>query len=246
MSKSPNYVLPVIISKTSARRLPPSVQLDGLDILLEVLPPKDWLPANFSTIVGDIKMNAPEHLLGIYDIVHISHLTFGLIDEEVQSVLNKVMKLLKPGSYLQWSEVDMGSFRVETTNNPYTTPEEHQPETRPTTATALERLFRLSEGHDPRLQPRWVPQLSSKLSAAGYLAIRSDIRDAPGDLALALHDCNLIINASFARRFAVTEPLAQPLAQLMLEAERETLDGACWAFTRYTIVGRNQRDQRDN
>ncbi|PYH86329.1 S-adenosyl-L-methionine-dependent methyltransferase [Aspergillus uvarum CBS 121591] len=208
-----------------ARRLPPSVQLDGFDISLEALPPKEWLPANLRTTIWDVKTEVPDELVGVYDIVHISHFVFVLLDEEVQPVLDKVMRLLKPGGYLQWSEVDMGSFRIETTTSPATT-------------TALERLFRLSEGHDPRLRPRWVPHLGSKLAAAGYQAITSDVRDAPGDLALALHDCNLMINASFARRFAVTEPVAQTLAQLMLEVERETREGACWAFTRYTVVGR--------
>ncbi|PLB54707.1 hypothetical protein P170DRAFT_452406 [Aspergillus steynii IBT 23096] len=210
-----------------ARRLPPSVQLDAFDISLEALPHKEWLPANIRSFAWDIKTDVPADLVGVYDIVHVSNFCLVLLEEELQPVLAKVLSLLKPGGHLQWSEVDMGSFRIQTA-----TP-------RPESSTAaLERLFRLSEGHDPRLQPRWVPHLASKLSVAGYDAVTADVRDADGALALALHDCNLLINASFARRFAVDEPMAKTIAQLMGEVERETREGACWAFTRYTVVGR--------
>ena len=110
--------------------------------------------------------------------------------------------------------------------------------TSPSNSTeALRKLIRLSESHDERLRPRWVPSLASKLTAVGYEGVREDIRDAPPHLALALHDCNIMIHETFARKFNNQER-AQVLRELIPQVEQATKHGACLAFTRYTVVGR--------
>ncbi|RAH47760.1 class I SAM-dependent methyltransferase [Aspergillus brunneoviolaceus CBS 621.78] len=207
-----------------ARRVPASAQLDALDVSFDAVPPKAWLPANMRTIEWDVKQDPPAELVGVYDVVHIRHFTLVLLDEEVGPVLERIYKLLKPGGYLQWTEVDMGSFRVESTepSNP---------------TAALNRLLKISEGHDPRLRPRWVPSLPAKAAAVGFHEVHVDARDAAPDLALPLHDCNLLINAIFARKFK-NQQVAQVLEELMPEVERETKLGSCWAFTRHTVIGR--------
>lgn len=195
--------------------------------------------------------------MGVYDVVHMRLFIFVLLDAEVQLVLERILKLLstlfnftsppsfllplvptcltyldtkliyptpEPGGYIQWTEVDMGSTRTESTN--------------PANSTeALTKMIRLSEGRDERLRPRWVPSLASKMAAAGYENVKEDARDAPSLLALALHDCNIMIHETFARKFK-TPQAAQVLNELIPEVEKETKDGSYLSHRRHTVVGR--------
>ncbi|KAE8143894.1 S-adenosyl-L-methionine-dependent methyltransferase [Aspergillus pseudotamarii] len=207
-----------------AKRLPQTVQLDALDISFEATPPAEWLPSNIRTLVWDIKTDPPEDLIGVYDIVHIRHFTLVLIEEELENVLTRLLKLLKPGGYLQWVEVDMSSFRILKTNP------NNQSE-------ALETLFKLSQGQDKRLSPTYVPSLSSRFEAAGFENIKSESRDAPPHLALAMHECNLLISEILARK-SKNEKVMELVKGLLPRVESETRNGACWAFTRWSVVGR--------
>ncbi|GKZ45825.1 hypothetical protein AbraIFM66951_008519 [Aspergillus brasiliensis] len=245
-----------------ARRLPASVQLDALDISFDSAPPAEWLPSNVKTFKWDVKQDVPEELVGVYDVVHIRLFIFVLLDAEVQPVLERILKLLseliplasplnpslplsilasvyfiyqaklppsEPGGYIQWTEVDMGSTRTESTH--------------PANSTeALTKMIRLSEGQDERLRPRWVPSLASKMTTAGYENVKEDARDAPPHLALALHDCNIMIHETFARKFKNPQT-AQVLNELIPEVEKETKEGSCLAHTRYTVVGRKPLTQ---
>ncbi|KAG2001097.1 hypothetical protein GB937_010519 [Aspergillus fischeri] len=57
---------------------PATVQLDGLDISFNATPPRDWLPTNMRLHHWDITAEVPEHLLGVYDVVHVPHFAFVL------------------------------------------------------------------------------------------------------------------------------------------------------------------------
>ena len=70
------------------------MQLDGLDISFDALPPRRWLPTNVNTIHWNIKADAPEELLGVYDIVHVRLFAFVLLDEDLPAILVRFAKLL--------------------------------------------------------------------------------------------------------------------------------------------------------
>lgn len=70
------------------------MQLDALDISFDATPPAEWLPSNVHTRVWNVKTDPPEDLIGVYDIVHIRHFTLVLLEEEVESVLARLFKLL--------------------------------------------------------------------------------------------------------------------------------------------------------
>ncbi|KAB8258652.1 S-adenosyl-L-methionine-dependent methyltransferase [Aspergillus pseudonomiae] len=207
-----------------ARRLPQTVQLDGIDITFEATPPAEWLPSNVRTLVWDVKTDPPEDLVGIYDIVHIRLLTLVLLEEEVDSVIARVLRLLKPGGYLQWDEADMNSWHILKTN----------PNNQ---SDALETLFKLNQGQDKRLSPTYVPSFASRFEAAGFENVKSEARDAPPHLALALHECNMLINEILPRK-AKNATVLKMVQELMPRFEMETREGSCWAFTRWSVVGR--------
>ncbi|RYP89415.1 hypothetical protein DL769_000066 [Monosporascus sp. CRB-8-3] len=205
-------------------RLPNSVQLDALDVSFAATPPPKWIPSNVTLRYWDVKADVPEDLVGVYDIVHIRNFAFVLTNNDVQRVTESFVRMLRPGGYLQWGEVDVASFRIETLN----------PDTN---VEALQELLRLSQGQDSRLKPTWVPRLPDLLSDVGLVEVESDVKDAPPHLALAKHECNLLMHHVFINK-TPDEALAQALAELLPKVARETREGAYWAFTRWTVIGR--------
>ncbi|KAI0419308.1 S-adenosyl-L-methionine-dependent methyltransferase [Xylaria grammica] len=204
-------------------RLPPTTQLDGLDISLKSTPPGQWLPPNVTFRLWDVKQAVPEDLVEKYDVVHVRLLIFVLRDDEIPVVLQNIMSLIKPGGYLQWEDIDVGSFRTERIN--------------PTNKIdALDRLFALSRAQDSRLRSTWVPQLANQFSAANLCNVQVDKRDAHGHLGMAMHECNLMVPELLCRTTRDAEA-ADRLARLLAEAAEETRQGAYWALTRWTVVG---------
>ncbi|RYC55499.1 hypothetical protein CHU98_g10712 [Xylaria longipes] len=208
-------------------RLPATVQLEGLDVSLEATTPREWLPSNVSYREWDIKQEPPEDLAGQYDIVHIRLLIFVLLDDEIPAVLPKLLKLLKPGGHLQWDEADISSSRIEKT----------QPDGK---VEAVARLFKLTQGQDSRLKPTWVPKLAELAESAGLCDVQVDKRDAtrtPPYLAFAMYESNLAFLELLART-TCNEDFAKELQELMPKVPEESRKGACWDFTRWTVVAK--------
>ncbi|KAK7742407.1 hypothetical protein SLS53_004553 [Cytospora paraplurivora] len=201
----------------------PDAQLDGLDITLKTLPPKGWIPPNVNFREWNVREPVPGDLVGKYDIVHVRYLCLVLGDDEVSSVVENVAKLLKPGGYLQWGEVDPQTFRIETTGPDKKT-------------DALQRIYDL-EAQDARLVTSWVSQLPSIFENAGLRDVLSDVRDPPGYLAWQMHETMLLIHEMVARNTDVAE-IAQSVRELVPEAIKEGKAGAAWVFTRQLVVGR--------
>lgn len=105
---------------------------------------------------------------------------------------------------------------------------------------ALETLFKLNQGQDKRLSPTYVPSLASRFEAAGFENVKSEARDAPPHLALAMHECNMLISEILARK-AKNEKVMEMVKELLPRIETETREGSCWAFTRWSVVGRKHR-----
>jgi len=206
-----------------SRRLPSSVNLDGIDISFDAAPLPEWLPPNMTLFHWDIKQEVPVDLIEKYDVLQIRNFAFVLQDNEISDVLGKLNKMIKPGGYLQWAEPDMSSFRIEKTGVK-------------NEVAALSQLLQLSQGQDSRLKPTWVSRLPSLFSDAGFHDILSDVQDASPHLAIAMHECNLPIHDLVARKTNNTS-LIQELRKLMPEVLRETREGSYWAFTRWTVIG---------
>ena len=77
-----------------ARTLPPSAQLDGLDISFEQCPPKEWLPENISLIKHDVLSEPSPSLLESYDIIQVQLFITISRDENPVPMLQNLMKML--------------------------------------------------------------------------------------------------------------------------------------------------------
>lgn len=102
---------------------------------------------------------------------------------------------------------------------------------------ALVQLMQLSQPQDPRLSPKWVQRLPELFAAAGLSVVDSDKREAAPAMALSMHQCALQIHQLLAQTTKNTE-VTQALEQLLPQVHEETRQGACWAFTRWTVVGK--------
>jgi hypothetical protein len=208
-----------------ADEFPATVQLDGLDISFDAAPPRDWLSPNMNLHHWDIKAEVPEHLVGVYDVVNVRHFAFVLQQSDLKGVLDNLFKLLKPGGYLQWTDLDMSSLRVEKIN----------PDIK---ADANVKLMELFQANDTRLRSAWGASLPSLFAQSGFVNVESDAKDAPPHLAVALHECGLLATEVLARNKAGgNEQMVQQLRQTLAEAAKETREGSVLAFTRFTVVG---------
>ncbi|KAL4747552.1 hypothetical protein BDW72DRAFT_182562 [Aspergillus terricola var. indicus] len=186
----------------------------------------------------DIRADVPDTLRGVYDIVHIRLLSFVLQDDEIERVARNVMQLLKPGGYIQWGEPDVSSFRIETIDSQAAAGCRH-----PAAHAALTELLHVSQAQDSRLKPTWVPKLPFILESLGLESVESDVKDAPPDVAMATHNCNLAIHELIARKTG-NHAVREQLERIIPLAVRESREGAFWAFTRWVVVGRMPRGVR--
>lgn len=94
-----------------AKNAPSSAQFDGFDISTNQFPHPSCLPKNVTLRQLDARSSAPDALCGKYHVVHV-RLLFAVIDgNDPTPILNHCIKLLKPGGYLQWDELDPAAFR---------------------------------------------------------------------------------------------------------------------------------------
>ncbi|KAK3305629.1 uncharacterized protein B0T15DRAFT_397103 [Chaetomium strumarium] len=89
-----------------ARENPSITELHGFDISLDQVGPKPWLPANIHMHTWNIFEKPPAQFVGYFDVVHVRLLTVVIQNDDPRPVLANLTKLLKPGGYLQWGEVD--------------------------------------------------------------------------------------------------------------------------------------------
>ncbi|KAJ5916855.1 hypothetical protein N7504_000870 [Penicillium tannophilum] len=207
-----------------AHQLPSHVRLDALDISFESAPPKAWLPQNMTLRQWDIFTEVPEDLVGVYDIIHISLLALVLKDGDVAGVLGSILKLLKPGGYLQWFEADMLSWKIQTTS----------PENK---TKAIASLMEISQPKDDRFNPTWIPRLPDLFRESGLTAVELDAKDPPPEMIMPLHYVTFMVYECFTRQANIPE-WSEAIREAIPGALRETKAGAANVFTRYTVLGR--------
>ncbi|MCJ1432519.1 hypothetical protein MMC27_001876 [Xylographa pallens] len=94
-----------------AAALPSSVRFDGFDISLEQAPAASFLPANVHMHHWNMFDEPPQEFVGQFDIVHVRLVTLVIKNNDPVRLIENLRKLLKPGGYLQWDEVDaIGSY----------------------------------------------------------------------------------------------------------------------------------------
>ncbi|MCJ1431029.1 hypothetical protein MMC27_000379 [Xylographa pallens] len=95
-----------------ADQLPVSVQLDGFDIDTSQCPPAEWLPENVAIHKLDIYGEIPRRFYGQYDIIHVRFFLCVVIQSNPKALLERLMVMLKPSGWIQWTEQDVKTCRI--------------------------------------------------------------------------------------------------------------------------------------
>ncbi|TGO54450.1 hypothetical protein BCON_0107g00330 [Botryotinia convoluta] len=93
----------------------PDGKLVGFDKDVKQAPNEKWLPGNTEVRKWYIFEDIPGEWVGMFDFVHVRLLVLVLDGEsQILEFVGKLMRMLKPGGYLQWDELDCVNMHVKT------------------------------------------------------------------------------------------------------------------------------------
>ncbi|KAI2615889.1 S-adenosyl-L-methionine-dependent methyltransferase [Hypoxylon sp. NC1633] len=157
-----------------ARYLPPSAQIDGFDIDLTQCPPAEWLPSNVKVHNLDCLAPLPEHLLEQYDIVHIQLFHLAVHNNDPAPIIQNLLKLLKPGGWISWGEINYSNFKIVRTEDGNDTEDSLTP--------LLEMIGTLGGTRPNWTTDDWPLRLPEFFERNGLVNIEADDRPFPLEL----------------------------------------------------------------
>ena len=209
-----------------AREKTAQVRMDGMDINLAQAPPKQWLPPNINLRAWDIFEDVPEDLVGQFDIVHVRLVLLVVKNKNAACVLENLRRLLKPGGYLQWDELNYFQHRIIAVS--------------PSVRTgAFEELHEFLHGNG---KFEWTLTLDKLMMQNGFEdAVMHQYEDSL-DNARAVNDLLMATMEEVAAGLARSkrEEKANWLRELIRRVNRESLEGAAILVPRIVSVGRKR------
>ena len=205
----------------------PSARLCGLDISGDQFPRPEWLPqkAQFFECDAFDPKGPPKHLAGAFDVVHIRLLIAVIKDNDPTPVLNFCYRLLKPGGYLQWDELEPSRARACSHNGSPTEGME-----------MIERLARTQKPTD------WVAKLPQTLEQNGFQVVEVDQRMPQPWQRGSLVDIYCMLADEFVERADMggegINPVDEFYRQLPAKASAEKRLGSYVELTSQIVVGR--------
>lgn len=122
----------------------------------------------------------PTEFLGKFDVVNLRPFMFLVKNNDPSSILAKMVRMLKPGGWIQWAEADL------LTSQMVKIPSE-------TTSIATEMLQEKLVPTDPRFtRGTWVPELHQYFERVGSQHVQVDDRSLPHKY-ISFHQENLMI-----------------------------------------------------
>lgn len=163
-------------------------------------------------------------MIGKYDFVHVRLLVLVIEHGDPRSVLRNLLKMLKPGGFLQWDDLDCPGMCVKTVDSTVQAP-------------ALEQLREMSYAngrHD------WVFRIPTYASDVGFENVEIHSFGDGIDLARAFNEQHLLTMEEFAVGLTKIGKQTGVLRfhQLIRDEYRESLKGAAFCIPRVVCVGR--------
>ncbi|KAL2021312.1 hypothetical protein VTK56DRAFT_7283 [Thermocarpiscus australiensis] len=184
-----------------ARENPSLAELHGFDISLDQVGPKPWLPANIHMHTWDIFEEPRPEFVGYFDLVHVRLITVVIKNDDPRPVLANLTKLLKPGGYLQWGEVDTIGCSIQTVPG--------------VSAENLEKLFSQLRGRDT-----WKSRLTQIMDENGYTGSRLHTYAYGLDMARFWNDVYVSTWKEFAEKALKTPEESSRLEQKAMDEVR--------------------------
>ncbi|KAK0287293.1 hypothetical protein LTR35_002788 [Friedmanniomyces endolithicus] len=212
----------------------------GLDITPAHFPAAGNLPANIRLHVLDAFAELPEQYIGAFDIVSIRTIYSAVIDNNVEPLLSNLLKMLKPGGYLQWAENDASTL---TARAPEGTGMDAM-----TSVASIQKFF---SRHQGKMDPEWLHNLASTLEQHGCEVLADDTIKSLPELSRAWSDNLLMVWIGLPGRLpeqAVPLPQVpglpaslsrESLGDLVMQSAAEASQGAWAAMDQRVVVARN-------
>ncbi|KXG52192.1 uncharacterized protein PGRI_084760 [Penicillium griseofulvum] len=205
----------------------PTATLDGYDIDLSNTPPAHWLPKSLTLHKWDLFDPVPEHLVGTYDIVHLRLLILVVENSDPVPVIRNAARLLKPGGYIQWDDLNYPDTHVLKVDPALETP-------------AFDRLlqFVYSNGrHD------WVLNLPTLLEQNGFESPQLDHFRDRMELATANGEQHLLTMEEFAQSLEKESVVdAENIRALVKELAVEATHGVALSMPRVVVAARKLKE----
>ncbi|KAK4113327.1 hypothetical protein N656DRAFT_778088 [Canariomyces notabilis] len=208
----------------TARELSEEAQLDGLDYNLQQAPHQKFLPSNVRMRYWNVFDDVPDDLVGKYDYVHTRLLLLVVESKDPRPIIRNLRKLLKPGGYLQWDELDTVHMSVKKADPNLNTP-------------ALDQLrdWSWADGrHD------WTVKLDQFIAEEGFQDVKAEFIGDPPELARAFNEQHLLTAEEFAEGLVKLgkKEVASKYFSLVEEAYNESAAGAALSVPRVVCVAR--------
>jgi hypothetical protein len=202
----------------------PDVRLDGFDLTLDQTPHEKWLPKNITLRNWNIFEDPPTECIEKYNFVHVRLLVVVIEEATTGLVLRNLLKLLKPGGYLQWDEMDIANMSVKRADPTISSP-------------SLDELREMcwSEG-----KYDWTLKLPKFMKQEGFLEVKMESSDDPDELIRAFGDQHLFTMEEFARSLARVgkKEAAEKFYGVIEGAYEEGKGGAALCIPRIVCLGR--------
>jgi len=202
----------------------PEAQLDGFDLTLDQTPHQNWLPKNITLRNWNIFEDPPEEVVGKYDFVHVRLLVVVIKEATTSLVLKNLLKLLKPGGYLQWDEMDIANMSVKRADPAISSP-------------ALDELREMCWSNG---KYDWTLKLPEFMKEEGFLDVQVESYDDPKELIRAFGDQHLFTMEELARSLMRVgeKEAAEKFYGVVEGGYEEVVRGAALCIPRIVCVGR--------
>lgn len=202
--------------------------LDGFDISLEQVPQKEWFPPNMTLSTWNVYDEIPKDTVEKYDLIHLRLLGLAVRNGETGIVFENVFKMLNPGGYVQWDELNEAHASVKTINPSIKAP-------------ALEELIGDSYA---RTKYNWPLQLAESAKAVGFEDARIYHFEDRSEMSRAQAELAMMFFQEYASRL---EPSGQTeeavyYRDLLKIAAQETLDGSALLVPKVVCVARKPQE----
>ncbi|MCJ1248823.1 hypothetical protein MMC30_006043 [Trapelia coarctata] len=207
-----------------AREAPVQLRLDGMDISLAQAPLQHWLPSNVNLSTWNFFDEVPNDLVGRFDVVHVRLVLVVVQNDNAASVVRNLGKLLKPGGYLQWDELNYFEHRVLTIS----------PSVQTDASKELHKFLHGSGKFD------WTLQLDRLMTSNGFEdAVLHQYQDGPEHLT-AMSDLLMATMEEVSAGLIKSgrEEKGKWLRELIPRVYRESIDGAVISVPKLVCVGR--------
>lgn len=163
-------------------------QIDGFDVKLDQCPPDYFMP-RIRLGTWNIFEEPPEHLIGKYDIVNIRLVVFVVKNNDPKPIIKNLLKILKPGGYLQWCELDLAGSHLELGSKEDA--HEEGAEAAEAATAALKRVQGVGVAH-------WTSNLPAILTEEGMISADKDVYIIPPPWAKMFSDMHLMMEEEMA------------------------------------------------